>query len=77
MNILYKSSPVVGNSHKTFVHFSNSKKDKYTFNNKNKNNLWYVTDSKIFRVRSRSDLSEYLDTDDKNEKKMKMKIKVF
>ena len=64
-----KNSPVVGNSHKTFVHFSTNKEDENTSDNKNKNNLLNVPDSKLSHVRSGSDLSEYLDTDDKNEKK--------
>ena len=64
-----KNSPVVGNSHKTFVHFSTNKEDENTSDNKNKNNLLNVPDSKLSHVRSGSDLSEYLDTDDKNERK--------
>jgi len=64
-----KNSPVVGNSHKTFVHFSTNKEEENTSDNKNKNNLLNVPDSKLSHVRSGSDLSEYLDTDDKNERK--------
>ena len=64
-----KNSPVVGNSHKTFVHFSTNKEDENTSDNKNKNNLLNLPESNLSHVRSGSDLSEYLDTDDKNEKK--------
>ena len=64
-----KSSPVVGNSHKTFVHFSTNKDDQIENTSDNKNNLLNLPDSKLFHVRSGSDLSEYLDTDDKNERK--------
>ena len=54
-----RSLPVVGNSYKTFVHFSTSK------DNKNKNNLLNVPE--FSHARSGSDLSEYLEIDDKKD----------
>ena len=62
-----KCLPVIGNSHKTFVHFSNNNEN--ASDDKNKNNFLKIPDTKISHSRSGSDLSEYLDVDDKNEKK--------
>ena len=64
-----KGTPVTGNSHKTFVHFSNNNNDQNenSSDNKHENNFLKVPNSNISHVRSGSDLSEYLDTEEKNE----------
>ena len=74
-----KGTPVVGNSHKTFVHFSNNNEsqNENSSDDKNKNNLLKIPDTNISHVRSGSDLSEYLEVDDKNDENENNENKVL
>ena len=71
-----KGSPVVGNSHKTFVNFLNNKEDQIENPSDDKNNLLKVPNTSLSHARSGSDISEYLDIDENNDENDKNENKV-